>query len=166
MPELIAVTFPDQATAFDLRTELVRMQSEYVIALDDAVVVTRNEAGDVKLHQALNLTAAGAAGGSLWGLLLGALFASPLFGALLGAGAGALSGNLSDYGINDEFMRGLAADFAPGSAAVFVLVREATPDKVLARLEAFRGTGKVLQTSLSDADEAKLRTLFDAAEPA
>lgn len=166
MPDLIAVTFPDQATAFDLRTELVRLQSEYVVALDDAVVVTRDTDGKVKLHQAMNLTAAGAAGGSLWGLLLGALFASPLFGAILGAGAGALSGKLSDFGINDDFMRDLAEDFEPGTAAVFILVRRATPDKVLAGLERFRGKGKILRTSVSNEQEAELRALIDAPEPA
>jgi len=85
MPDLIGVTFPNEDTAFELRSELIQMQTEYVIALEDAVVVTRDDAGEVKLHQAVNLTAAGAAGGSLRGLLLGALFASPLFGALLGA---------------------------------------------------------------------------------
>jgi uncharacterized membrane protein len=43
----------------------------------------------------------------------------------------------------------------PGSSTLFVLVRKATPDKVL---EEMQGTGgKVLRTSLSHEDEAKLQ---------
>ncbi|MEM1272957.1 MAG: DUF1269 domain-containing protein [Pseudomonadota bacterium] len=162
MPDLVAVTFPDHATAFELRAEVVRLQGEYLIALDDAVVVTRAEDGKVDLHQATNLTASGAVQGSIWGLLIGTLFLSPLFGAALGAGAGAFAGAFSDIGINDQFMRDLAEDMQPGSAATFLLVREATPDKVVERLKAFRGKGKILQTSLTADSEEKLRAHLEA----
>lgn len=161
MPNLIAITFPEAATAFELRADLVRLQSEYLVALDDAVVVTRADDGAVKLHQAVNLTATGAASGSLWGLLIGGLLLSPVFGALVGAGVGAISGKLSDIGIDDAFMKNLAESFQPGTSAVFLLVRAATPDKLIAHLEAYRGKGQLLQTSLTSADEAELRNLLE-----
>lgn len=161
MPNLIAITFPEAATAFELRADLVRLQSEYLVALDDAVVVTRADDGAVKLHQAVNLTATGAASGSLWGLLIGSLLLSPVFGALVGAGVGAISGKLSDIGIDDAFMKNLAESFQPGTSAVFLLVRAATPDKLIAHLEAYRGKGQLLQTSLTSADEAELRNLLE-----
>nr|WP_232017751.1 DUF1269 domain-containing protein [Cereibacter sphaeroides] len=56
--------------------------------MEDVVVVTRDAEGKVKLHQAVNLTAAGAVGGSFWGLLIGLLFLNPLLGLAVGAGAG------------------------------------------------------------------------------
>jgi len=80
----------------------------------------------------------------------------------VGAAAGAVSGALSDIGIDDNFMKGLAATMTPGSSALFVLVRRATPDKVLAEI---KGTGgKVLKTSLSHDDEEKLQAALSAAK--
>jgi uncharacterized membrane protein len=79
----------------------------------------------------------------------------------MGATAGAVSGALTDVGINDNFMKELATTMAPGSSALFVLVRKATPDKVLDEL---KGTGgRILKTSLSNEDEAKLQAALSAA---
>lgn len=163
MSNLIVIVFDDEATAFEMRTALVRMQKEYLIEMEDAVVVTKNEAGKVQLHQAVNLTAAGAVGGGFWGTLIGLLFLNPLVGAAVGAGAGALSGLLSDIGIDDNQMKEMAGSFTPGSSALFVLVRKATNDKVLDGLKEFAGKGKVFQTSLSKDDEASLRAALEQA---
>jgi uncharacterized membrane protein len=162
MSDLIVVSFPDEATAFELRAALVKLQQEYLIEMEDAVVVTRSADGKVKLHQAVNLTAVGAVGGTFWGALVGLIFLNPLLGAAVGAGAGALSGALSDVGVDDRFMKEVGASLENGGAAVFVLLRKVTGDKVLAGLEAFRAKGKVVQTSLSTAQEEKLRALIEA----
>ncbi|MBY8975399.1 DUF1269 domain-containing protein [Rhodobacteraceae bacterium NNCM2] len=162
MSDLVAVAFDDQSKAFDLRTRLVELQKEYLIDMEDVVVVTRDDKGKVHLHQATNLTAAGAIGGGFWGMLIGLLFLNPLLGAAVGAGAGAISGRLTDLGINDDFMKDLGAHLKEGGAAVFVLVRKATGDKVLERLSDFAGTGKVLQTSLTKDNEEEVRKVFEA----
>jgi uncharacterized membrane protein len=161
MSSLVAVTFEDPATAFDLRTRLVELQKEYLIDMDDIVVLTRNENGKIKLHQATNLTAAGAIGGSFWGMLIGMLFFNPLLGMAVGAGSGALSGYLTDVGIDDKFMKQLGDAVKPGGAAVFVLVRKATDDKVLERIKDFSGSATVLHTSLSKDNEEALRKVFE-----
>lgn len=155
MSNLVVIGFDDETTAFEMRAELAKMQKEYLIDMEDVVVVTKDEKDKVKLHQAVNLTASGAVGGSFWGMLIGFLFLNPLAGAAVGAGAGALSGKLADIGINDQFMKDLGATFKPGSSALFVLVREATPDKVLEGLKKFKGT--VLQTSLTKDKEEELQ---------
>ncbi len=157
MADLVAIAFDNEPAGFELRTQLVKMQQEYLIELADAVVVTRPTAENVQLHQAVNLTATGAIGGGFWGTLVGLLFLNPLLGAAVGAGAGALAGKLSDIGINDNFMREAGQALQPGGSAVFVLVRKMTPDKVLAGLEPYLQGGRVLKTSLSTADEDKLR---------
>jgi len=126
------------------------------------VVAVKDAQGKVKLHQTINLTAAGAVGGGFWGSLIGLIFLNPLLGAAVGAAAGAASGALTDVGINDKFMKELAATMSPGSSALFVLVRKATPDKVLAELQG--SGGKVLKTSLSHDDEAKLQAALSAAK--
>ena len=163
MSNLVVVGFQDEETAFELRAELAKLQKEYLIDMEDVVVVTRNEKGKVKLHQAVNLTAAGAVGGSFWGMLIGMIFLNPLVGAAVGAGTGAMSGALSDIGIDDKLIKELGETLQPETSALFVLVRKATPDKVLEHLEAFKGKGKILRTSLSKDNEEELRAALEQA---
>jgi uncharacterized membrane protein len=161
MSDLIAMTFDDETTAFAMRAELAKMQSEYLIDMGDVVVVTKDDKGKVKLHQAQNLTAIGAVSGSFWGMLIGLIFFSPLLGAAVGAGAGAISGALTDVGIDDNFMKELASGFKPNSSALFVVVRKVTGDKVLEGLKPFAGKGKVLKTSLAKDKEEELREVIE-----
>jgi uncharacterized membrane protein len=144
-----------------MRAALAKMQKDYLIEMEDAVVVTKDKDGNTKLHQAVNLTATGAVGGGFWGMLIGMLFLNPLIGAAVGAASGAIAGKLSDIGINDKMMKDLATSFSPGSSALFVLVRKATADKVLDGLKPFSGKGKVFHTSLSKDDEAALRKALE-----
>jgi uncharacterized membrane protein len=161
MSDLVIVAFPDEATAFELRAELGRLQKEYLIEMDDIVVVTRDDSGDVRLHQAVNLTRAGAVGGGFWGALVGLLFLNPLIGAAVGAGAGAVAGSLTDIGIDDEFLRNVGASLDRGGSAVCVLIRKMTADKVLERLGSFRKKGRVIQTSMTRAAEGRLKAFLE-----
>jgi uncharacterized membrane protein len=165
MSNLVAVVFDDEATAFEMRAALVKMQKEYLIEIEDAVVVTRDQKGKTKLDQAVNLTTAGAVGGGFWGMLIGLIFLNPLLGAAIGAGAGALSGKLNDIGLNDKMMKDIGQAFKPGTSGLFVLVRRATVDKVLEGLKQFAGKGKVFQTSLNKDDEAALREAIEGGMP-
>jgi len=159
MSDLIVIGFDDEYTAFEMRAELVKLQKEYLIEMEDVVVVTKDDKGKVKLHQAVNLTAAGAVGGTFWGALIGMIFFNPLLGAAVGAGAGALSGKLRDLGISDDFMKDLGETFQPGTSGLFVLVRKVTPDKVLEELKGFKG--RVLKTSLTTDKEEELREVLE-----
>jgi uncharacterized membrane protein len=156
MSSLVVVGFPKVAEAEEVRRELVDIQREQLIALEDAVVVEHDAEGQVHLRQALNLTTAGALGGGFWGTLVG-------LGAAVGAGVGAASGSLSDIGINDGFMRELGETLPRGSAALCLLVREATPDRVVERLRAHAPHAKLLRTNLSHTDEERLRELLETA---
>lgn len=166
MSNLVVIAFDEEHKAFEMRAELVKLQKEYLLKMEDAVVVTKDKEGKVKLHQAVNLTATGAVGGSFWGALIGLIFLNPLLGAAVGAGAGALSGKLADIGINDKFMKELGQKFQPGTSALCVLIKEATRDKVQEKLKGFGG--KVLQTSLSKDDEEELQKVLtgEASTPA
>jgi uncharacterized membrane protein len=161
MSDLIAVSYPDRATAEKVRDELARLTREHVIEIEDAVVVTREPSGKVKLHQTVKPAGAGAAGGALWGGLIGLIFLAPLLGAAIGAAAGAAGGALTDLGIEDNFMRDLGQSLPEGGAALFVLVRKVTPDKVIPRISEYGGT--VLQSSLSTDSEQRLQEALDAA---
>ena len=128
MSNLVVIGFDNEHKAEEVRLTLLKLQRDYLIDLDDAVVAVKNQDGKVKLHQIHDLTATGAVSGGFWGLLIGTLFLSPLLGTAVGAAAGAASGALSDVGISNDFMKELASTLKPGSSALFVLVRKATPD--------------------------------------
>ena len=160
MSQLVVIGFDDESTALAMRAELIKMQKESSLTMEDAVLVTKDEKDKVKLHQAVNLTASGAVGGSFWGMLIGLDFLNPLLGAAVGAGAGALSGKLADIGVSDNFMKELGETLTPGTSALFVLVRKATPDKVLEGLKGFKG--KIIQTSLTKDKEDELRKVLES----
>jgi len=164
MANFVAIAYDDMYKAQEVRLTLSKLQQEYLIDMEDAVVAVKDENGKVKLHQAVNMTAAGAASGGFWGTLVGLLFFGPFFGigTLAGAATGAVSGALSDVGIDDDFMKKLSEDFQPGTSALFVLVRKSTPDKVVQEIKKYGGT--VLHTSLSHEDEAKLQAALDDAQ--
>jgi uncharacterized membrane protein len=161
MSTLVVIGYNDLFKAEEVRLMLMKMQKDYLIDLDDAVVAVKDEKGKVKLHQMHSLTAAGAVSGGFWGTLIGLIFLNPLLGLAAGATAGAVSGALMDVGIDDKFIKELAATLSPGSSALFVLVRKVTPDKVL---EELKGTGgNILKTSLSHDDEARLQAALSVA---
>jgi uncharacterized membrane protein len=162
MSDLVIVAFPDEATAFEARAELVKLQKEYLIEMEDVVIVTRSDAGDVQLHQAVNLTASGAMGGGMWGAIIGLLFMNPVIGAAVGAGAGALAGRFTDIGIDDDFLKNVGASLDKGGAAIGVLIRKMTADKVLERLGSLKAKGRVIQTSLSKDAETRLKAHLEA----
>jgi uncharacterized membrane protein len=162
MSTLVVIGYNDLYQAQEVRLKLIKLQKDYLIDMEDAVVVVKNEDGKVKLHQAINLTATGAISGGFWGSLIGLIFLNPLLGLAAGAAAGAVSGALSDVGINDTFMKDLADTMQPNSSALFVLVRKSTPDKVLEELQGTGGT--ILKTSLSHEDEDKLQAALATAK--
>jgi uncharacterized membrane protein len=157
--DLIAVAYPDKETAEAVRQRLGQLMLEHAIELEDAVVVDRDEKGKVKLHQVHRPGAQGAAGGALWGGLIGLIFLAPLVGMAIGAAAGGASGAFLDVGVNDRFMKELGEKLQPGGAALIVLVRKVTPDKVLPEIRQYGG--EVLQTSLDDESEARLREVLE-----
>ena len=164
MSKLVAIAYPDTATADRVRAELVEATKERLIQLDDAVVVERQPDGKVKLHQAISTSGAGAAGGALWGGLIGLLFLAPLFGMAIGAASGALGGKFTDVGVNDDFMKRLGTSIPEGGAALIVLGQSDAPDKVIDRVAGYGG--EVIQTSLSTEDEERLRSALGSAAPA
>ena len=160
MSDLVVIAFPTEAAAEEVRKKLLDMQQEYLIELGDAVIAVKQPNGGVKLNQLFHPTAAGAATGAFWGTLIGMLFLMPLAGGALGAA-------LTDVGIDDNFMKEAAQTLQSGNAALFVLIRKMTTDKVLAALQGVGGT--VMRTSFDHTKEEALRQALaahSAASPA
>jgi len=167
MADLVVIAFPTEAKAEEIRGKLLDMQKDYLIELSDAVIAVKQPNGGVKLNQLFHPTATGAVSGTFWGTLIGLIFLMPLAGAAIGAAAGALSGALTDVGINDQFMKDVSQSLQSGNAALFLLIRKVTADKVLAGLQGVGGT--VLRTSLDHTKEEALQRALAgavAAQPA
>jgi uncharacterized membrane protein len=157
MSTLVVVGYDDPFQAEEVRLKLRKLQSEDLLDLEDAVVAVKDAKSKVRLHQAVNLTPDGAVSGGFCGSLAGLIF--------LNAAAGAASGALTDVGINEHFMKELSATLSPGSSTLFVLLRKGTPDRDKV-LEELKGTGgKILKTSLSHEDEARLQAALNATRP-
>jgi len=162
MSSLVVLGFDGITAADEVLNKVRGLKAQHLIDLEDAVVVERDAEGKVHVKQAVNLTRLGAASGGLsgafWGTLVGLLFLNPLagmaIGAAAGAGGGALSGSLIDFGVNDDFVKKLAETIPNNSSALFVLVREATMDKVVAEIQQWNP--RILNTNLTGEQEAKL----------
>jgi uncharacterized membrane protein len=169
MSELVCIAFKDSSTADRVLNELRAMESKYVLDLEDAVIVVRDMDGKVHLKQCVDMfggaTTHGVTLGVLWGGLMGLLFMNPLAGLLGsiagGAGAGAVTnaaseyGLLNDYGIPDQFIKDLGSTIKRGTSAIFLLIRSADQNKLLASFSRYEGS--ILKTSLSKEQEEKLR---------
>jgi uncharacterized membrane protein len=95
-------------------------------------------------------------------MLIGILFWMPWLGLAVGAASGALAYSLADVGVDDGFIKRVGNTIEPGHSALFLLVEDVKPDKVLDELKQFKG--KILHTSLSSRDEEKLRAAFGASD--
>ena len=160
MSDLVAIAYKDLDTAHRVASNLGDAVKQHLIELDDMVIVEHRDDGKVKLHQP-SLAGVGAAGGALWGGLIGLIFFMPLLGMAIGAASGAAAGALSDTGVDDKFMKKLGDELDPGGAAVILLVRRVTADKVLPQIKE---PGTVIQTSLSNEDEQALQEALAAAD--
>ena len=56
MSDLVVIGFNDEHTAFEMRAALAKMQKEYLIEMEDIVVVTRDDNGKVTSVSYTHLT--------------------------------------------------------------------------------------------------------------
>jgi uncharacterized membrane protein len=159
MATLTVWMFPTADGAEDAEFTLKALQSERLITIQDAAVISWPESSKKPAtHQLTSLKRAGALGGAFWGLLFGVLFFVPLIGMAVGAAVGAISGALGDIGIDDDFIASVRAKVTPGTSALFLLSSEEVLDRITAALV---GTGaELISTSLSSDQEAALRQVF------
>jgi uncharacterized membrane protein len=162
MKQLVAIAYPDRETADRVREVLVTAAGEGLAQLEDAVVVERDQDGEIKLHQLRSMARAGAGKGALIGAGVGMLFLAPFLGAAFGAATGGLGGKLSDTGLDDTFVEDLGARLKPGAAAVVVLGTTEARDELIARVKPYGG--EIFQTWLSFDDEQRLRAQLGGGE--
>jgi uncharacterized membrane protein len=141
--------------------KLQELQREQLIEVIDGAVVTYPQGAKKPKTRQLNHPAgAFALGGAFWGMLFGLIFFIPLLGLAIGAGMGALMGSMTDVGIDDNFIKQVRGSITPGSSALFLYTGKVVTDKVLAAFKQLPGNPELMQSNLSDDQEAKLREAF------
>ena len=158
MSQLVVLKFANETGAGETLDEIGALQKQNLITLEDAATVVRGKDGKPKVKQAVSLVGAGALGGAFWGMLIGLLFFMPFLGLAAGALGGALGGKFQDIGIDDDFIKQVGSSIEPGQSAVFLLIRDATPDRVVEALKAHNP--EVISTNLTAEQEAKLKEAF------
>jgi uncharacterized membrane protein len=159
MTTLTAWAFPGADDAEEAIKRLEALQSQAVITIDDAAVVTW-EPGKKKpkTRQLHNTTGAGALSGAFWGMFLGLIFLVPFLGAAIGAAMGAVSTSIIDMGISDKFIDEVKQKVTPGTSALFLLTDDAVVNKVEGALKDMNA--ELIASNLSPEQEAKLREVF------
>ncbi len=158
MPNLVVITFDDVDEAGQV-LEALHAANHDEISLDDSAVVIKDLDGTVEVRNEVDRgIKIGAIGGGLLGLLVGFVFGGPIASLVIGVVGGALGGNLANLGIDQRFIDDVSEAMAPGSSALFVMVREAEPEAVLTALQPFEG--QVYYTQFPEETEAELRRLL------
>ena len=155
MAELIAIGYPDEATAEEAAEEARRLSQDLIIEPDAIAVIVRDHEGKYHVHTSHHPVGGGATWGMFWGLLFGLLFFIPVFGMAVGAGMGALMGKVTKTGIDKQFEDQVRGMIQPGTSALFLMVEKVTPDKAIEAMSKYGGT--VLKTSLSKQGEQELQ---------
>jgi len=162
MSNLIVITFDNAEEAGKVRAAIREEQHHDLISLDDSAVVVRDEAGKVHVKNEIDRgVKIGAVGGGLLGLLIGGLF-FPLAGLLVGVLGGMGVGAASGLGIQKSFVKEVSDSLQPGTSALFLIIRQANANAVVAALKPYKG--QVLQTSLDPEDEETLRRVLEKRE--
>ena len=164
MSELIAIAYADEAAVDRATANVAEGVEKGLLEVEDLVVVVRDEDGTVDVRQGSTGVGTAAVGGAMWGGLIGLVFLAPLLGMAVGALAGGAvwKSAFGDEGVAESFVDELRESLTPGSAALVLLVRQVTPEKVLPHI---REHGRIIQTSLSDKVEAQLDAALAAAGP-
>jgi uncharacterized membrane protein len=155
MADLIAIGYPDEATAEEAADEARRLAADLIIQPDAIAVIVRDEDGSYHVHTTHHAVGGGAVWGMFWGFLFGLLFFIPVFGMAVGAGMGALMGKFAKTSIDKQFQDQVRGMVQPGTSALFLMVEKVTPDKAVEAMSKYGGT--VIKTSLSKEGEAELQ---------
>src|SRR5256885_8087577 len=155
MADLIAIGYPDEATAAKAAEEAQRLAQDLVLQPDAIASIVCDEEGKFHVTTSHHPVGQGATWGMFWGLLFGLLFFIPVFGMAVGAGLGALMGKVAKSGIDKQFQEQVKDMLKPGTSALFLIVEKVTPDKAVEALSKYGGT--VLKSSLTREAEQELQ---------
>ena len=161
MSDIVVIIFDDPDEAGQVRESISKTEKSGYVSLDDSAVVVKDAEGNVHVHNELDRgVKMGAAGGGFLGLFIGFLLLGPLGALVIGGLIGGAIGSLAHMGISKSFVKDVSNNLQPGTSALFVIVRDANPDVIVATLRQYNGT--IYQSSLPPEAEESLRRAMDA----
>jgi uncharacterized membrane protein len=149
---VIAVSFPEEANAYEALARLKELDSKGSVSVRGAAVVVREQDGQITIKDQFGEESyEDTAGGGLLGLLVGVL-GGPL-GVLVGGATGVLVGSLFDED-DDDNTRSVLADISKsirvGPPGLLAEVSEPAPEAVDAVMAHLNGT--VVRRSAADVE--------------
>jgi uncharacterized membrane protein len=157
--DILAIVLDKPSRASELLLALINLANEGKVRIHDAVIVTKDPNGHTRIVETVDVTPVkGALSGTWWGALGGLLIGGPLFlGAMIGgAAAGALYGALVDKGLEDHWVKDMAAWIDEGTSALLLLVDSGLDPAVIEELKRFEGIGRVAGTTLPEGTKAEV----------
>ena len=164
-PVIIGVSFGRQVLAQQYLLAMGGLKESGALDLQDAVVVTKNLDGSVKVVETIDPTPGRAAlGGAMWTSLLGLVLGGPvgwIAGLGIGAASGAVTAKIVDLGIPDEWVAWFREAVEPGTSTVVILAEHVSVPALAAEARRFSGA-ELLYTSMPDHAYEQLRTALES----
>lgn len=163
-PVLIGVSFDTATRAQEYLLAMSGLRNSGALALKDAVIVTKQEDGKVRVVETIDPSPGKAAiSGAMWTGLLGLVVGGPigwLAGLGVGAGVGAVTAKVVDIGIPDEWVAWFKSAVAEGTTTVVILAEHLHVRALADEAARFAGA-ELLYASLPDASIDQLSAAFD-----
>ncbi|MEH2190077.1 MAG: DUF1269 domain-containing protein [Nostoc sp.] len=148
MSELVVVNFDDKYKADEVLLELLKLERENLADLKDAVVITKNAAGKIRVKPYHDLVEPGDLSNELWGGIISAVF----FHRTL---------TIKEGTFDSSFLTEVEESLKPNSSSLFVLISSANLEKIIAEFNRFGG--KLIRTSFSQDKIEKLQKTLSPA---
>jgi len=147
---LLGISFSDGFRAQEFLTAMTRLSSLGSIRLRDAVVLAKDEAGDVRVRETIDpQPGRSAMSGAVWSGLLGLLVGGPvgwLAGIAVGGSVGAVTAKVIDLGVPDEWVDWFRVAVREGTTTVVVLAEEVDLSALQDEVRRFAGAELVHST--------------------
>jgi uncharacterized membrane protein len=147
---LIGLSFDDPFRAQEFMTAMTRLSSKGSMKLRDAVVVSKDQDGDVRVRETIDpQPARSALSGAAWTGLLGLLVGGPvgwIAGIGIGAGAGAITAKVVDLGVPDEWVDWFRQAVKDGTTTVVILAEDVDMGALSTEARRFAGAELVHST--------------------
>ena len=152
--QIVGFSFESPLFAQEALLAALRLQDSGMLAIHDAVFISRDRDGAITVTETTDPTpVAAAVPTSLFGALIGAIVGGPigfLIGGIAGGGAGAFAAKLIDTGIPDDIVAQLRGRTRPGRTVLALLVDDVSAEAVIGELHRFQGA-EIVYTDLPPA---------------
>lgn len=147
---LLGISFDDAFRAQEFLTAMTRLNSLGSIRLRDAVLLAKDDNGDVRVRETIDpQPGRSAMSGAIWSGLLGLLVGGPvgwLAGIAVGGGVGAVTAKVVDLGVPDEWVDWFRVAVREGTVTVVVLAEDVDLGALQDEVGRFAGAELVYST--------------------